>query len=85
MSKIKQMFLVIITLILTGCVTAQIVSFGDGSTGYEIRCSGLQNSIGDCRNKAAEVCGGKYTELSREETGSVLVQAKDRYLTVKCK
>ena len=89
--KITQTVLVIITMILTGCVTAKSVSLGDGSTGYEIRCAGVQHSMGDCRNKAAEVCGGKYTELSREENisnvsmvGNALVAARNRYLTVKC-
>ena len=92
MSKIAQLVLVITTLILKGCVTAKSVSFGDGSNGYEIRCAGVQHTIGDCRNKAAEVCGGMYKELSREQNinnvsmvGNALVPVRNRYLTVKCK
>ena len=92
MSKIAQLVLVITALILTGCVTAKSVSFGDGSTGYEIRCAGVQHTIGDCRNKTAEVCSGKYKELSWEENinnismiGNALLAARNRYLTVKCK
>ena len=53
---------------------------------------GVQHTIGDCRNKAAEVCGGKYKELSREQNinnvsmvGNALVPVRNRYLTVKCK
>ncbi len=41
MSKIAaQTILVNITMILTGCVTTKKVTFGDGSTGYEISCPG---------------------------------------------
>ena len=91
MSKIAQIVLVIFNMILTGCVSAKRISLGDGSTGYEIECSGVQFSMGDCRNKVAEVCGGRYTELSGQEdvrnlsmVGNSLIAVEDRYLTVKC-
>ena len=55
-------------------------------------CRRVQHTIGDCRNKTAEVCSGKYKELSWEENinnismiGNALLAARNRYLTVKCK
>ena len=46
MSKIAQTIIVVITIIFTGCVTTyKTFTFGDGSTGYEIRCAGTSQSL----------------------------------------
>ena len=94
MSKIAQLVLVITTLILTGCVKVKPVSLGDGTNGYEISCPGSARSYADCRNKAAEVCGGKYKELDAEEYTSgayvdynsgMIFQGRKRRITVICR
>jgi len=89
MEKIR---LILISLVLTGCVTATPVSLSDGRKGYEIKCSGTARTYADCRNKASEVCGGRYKELDKEEfsqlipnysTGTYL-QGRQRLMTVVC-
>ena len=93
MSKIAQLVLVITTLILTGCVRVTPVSLGDGRNAYEISCPGGARSYADCRNKAAEICGGKYKELDKDEYSSgvfvdynsgMVFQGRQRRLTVVC-
>ena len=92
MIKIKNIKLLLCTVLLTGCVTAERVSLGDGTTAYEIRCAGTARSYADCRNKAAEICGGKYKEIDKDEynsgivaTGNMLMAARERRMTVVCK
>ena len=94
MSKIAQTILVVITMILTWCVTTKEVKFGDCSTGYEISCP---RSFSRCINKAAWICfgyhykSGKYKELTIEEytdaitpIGGVLVAGRERGLNIIC-
>jgi hypothetical protein len=92
MSKIAQIVLVIITIISTGCVRVTPVSLGDGTNAYELSCPGSARSYADCRNKAAEICGGKYKELDKDEysggafvsnTG-MIINVKQRRMTVVC-
>ncbi len=95
MSKIAQTILVIITMILTGCapfLKVIPVTLGDGTNAYEISCPGAARSYADCRNKAAEICGGKYKELDKDEysggafvsnTG-MIINIKQRRMTVVC-
>ena len=93
MCKITQTVLVIITMILTGCVRVTPVSLGDGRNAYELSCPGGARSYADCRNKAAEVCGGNYRELDKEEFSSLIpnystgtyMQGRSRRMTVVCK
>ena len=94
MSKIAQIVLVIITIISTGCVRVTPVSLGDGTNAYELSCPGSARSYADCRNKAAEICGGKYKELDQEEYSSgafvdpnsgMIFQGRQRRMTVVCK
>ena len=92
MGKIAQIVLVIITIIFTGCVRVTPVSLGDGRNAYELSCPGGARSYADCRNKAAEICGGKYKELDKDEysggafvsnTG-MIINVKQRRMTVVC-
>jgi hypothetical protein len=94
MSKIAQIVLVIITIISTGCVRVTPVSLGDGTNAYELSCPGSARSYADCRNKAAEICGGKYKEVDAEEYSSgafvdsnsgMIFQGRQRRMTVICK
>ena len=94
MGKIAQIVLVIITIIFTGCVRVTPVSLGDGTNAYELSCPGSARSYADCRNKAAEICGGKYKELDKEEYSSgafrdpnsgMIFQGRQRRMTVVCK
>jgi len=58
--------------LLSGCVTAKPITMPDGAAGYEIKCPGTARSIGDCMNKAREVCGGNYKVIDKEETSSLM-------------
>ena len=91
MGKIAQIVLVIITIIFTGCVRVTPVSLGDGTRAYELSCPGSARSFADCRNKAAEICGGKYKELDKDEYSSgvfvdynsgMIFQVRQRRMTV---
>ena len=91
--KKLNFLIIIISIIITGCVTSRPVSLSDGKTGYEISCPGTARSYADCRNKAAEVCGGNYRELDKEEFSSLIpnystgtyMQGRSRKMTVVCK
>ena len=93
MCKMKNIPFFILTIILTGCVRVTPVSLGDGRNAYELSCPGGARSYADCRNKAAEICGGKYKEVDAEEYSSgafvdsnsgMIFQGRQRRLTVVC-
>ena len=81
-------------MILTGCVRVSPVTLGDGKNAYELSCTDSARSYADCRNKAAEICGGKYKELDKDgysigafldyNTGMIF-QGRQRRMTVVCK
>lgn len=48
-----------LALLLTGCVTASPTYGPDGRRAYTIECDGVQHSIGDCYQKAGQLCGAK--------------------------
>ena len=81
-------------MILTRCVRVTPVTLGDGTNAYELSCPGSARSYADCRNKAAEICGGKYKELDKDEYSSgafvdynsgMIFQGRQRRMTVVCK
>jgi hypothetical protein len=80
---------------LSGCVTARPVALPNGTQGYAIQCPGAARDISDCMNKAAEVCGGKYSILDQEGNvvggtatmvgnSAIFVQGIHRTLIVSC-
>jgi hypothetical protein len=87
---------------LAGCVTpisSRPVVLPDGHLGYDVRCNGAHNDIGDCMNEAARVCSGQYhvaTQISEESgvatpptpgpegAGAVIVRGSQRTLIVEC-
>ena len=94
MCKMKNIPFFILTIILTGCVRVTPVTLGDGTNAYELSCRGSGRGMADCRNKAAEICGGKYKELDAEEYSSgawvdpnsgMMFQGRQRRLTVVCR
>ena len=94
MCKMKNIPFFILTIILTGCVRVTPVTLGDGTNAYELSCLGSGRGMADCRNKAAEICGGKYKELDAEEYSSgawvdpnsgMMFQGRQRRLTVVCR
>ena len=64
-----KVFYFSVLFIICGCVhlSYKEVPLPDGSMGYEATCSGHGNTLADCMKEAAEVCGGKYTILNRDE------------------
>lgn len=53
--------------VLIGCATSQEIYLPDGSKGHNISCDGSANSMGNCFQKAGELCGSKgYYIVNRE-------------------
>jgi hypothetical protein len=85
-------------LALAGCVTpisSRPVVLPDGHLGYDVRCNGARNDIGDCMNEAARVCSGQYhvaTQINQDATpapdgdagGAVIVRGSHRSMIVEC-
>lgn len=56
-----------IIAMLVGCALSREMYLPDGSKGYNISCDGSANSMGNCFQKAGELCGSKgYYLLNRE-------------------
>lgn len=70
-------------LLLAGCVVAKPVALPNGSTGYSINCSG-RFDMGDCMNKAAEVCKGPYQMVdgNSEGAGGMMMPAGNGVMAV---
>ena len=49
-----------VLLVLVSCTTSEKVRLPDGSTGYNISCDGMVQSMGDCFAKAGELCPKGY-------------------------
>jgi hypothetical protein len=84
-------------LALAGCVTpisSRPVVLPDGHLGYDVRCNGEGNDIGDCMNEAARVCSGQYhvaaqideaaTPVPGNGGGAVIVRGSHRSMIVEC-
>jgi hypothetical protein len=88
---------------LGGCATpisSRPVVLPDGHLGYDVRCNGSHNDIGDCMNEAARVCSGQYhvaTQINNETPGrptsaapgdpggsAVIVRGSQRTMIVEC-
>jgi hypothetical protein len=83
---------------LSACVTpisSRPVVLPDGHLGYDVRCNGARNDIGDCMNEAARVCSGQYhvaTQINEAATsapagnngGAVIVRGSYRSMIVEC-
>lgn len=68
----RAMFLMAVSVMLTGCAMTSEQYLPDGSKGYGIRCPGAANSINSCFEKAGELCGARgYEVLNRD--GSVIM------------
>lgn len=82
-------------LALASCVSVEPYKTPDGRTAYLIECNGAIQSIAACMNRAAELCGGPYDLLNRQEGGTlygsvddgdgVIGTTKDRTIEVACK
>lgn len=65
----KKIFLVLACLSLTACphAPATPIPAKNGKQAFFIECFGGLNSWTTCYKKANEVCGGKYTVLSKNQ------------------
>ncbi|MBY0484226.1 hypothetical protein [Nitrosomonas sp.] len=62
-----RILLIGIIAMLIGCAMSKEMYLPDGSKGYNISCDGSANSMGNCFQKAGELCGSKgYYLLNRE-------------------
>ena len=62
----KRMILIAALGVLGGCVTAKPTIAPDGKQGFAVSCDGGIHNIGDCYQKAGEVCHGAYDVLGGE-------------------
>lgn len=62
----KALSLLAALLLLSACVHDKAAYLPDGSTGYHISCNGSWFSMGDCINRAGELCKDKgYTVINQ--------------------
>lgn len=48
-----------LAVVMGGCATADEVYMPDGRQGYNISCDGMALSMGDCMQKASDLCGAR--------------------------
>ena len=53
----KKTLILAVLLSLSGCVTDSAAYLPDGTEGHHITCGGAMFSMGDCFQKAGELCG----------------------------
>lgn len=96
--KLATIFAVL-TVVLTGCVTAEPMMLPSGQQGISVQCGGEFLSWPDCYSKATESCPSGYDVVkeSREVAQSAAVFADDdglfgsssddvdRWLLIQCK
>lgn len=66
-------FMMLSALLLAGCVTASQTYAPDGRQAFSISCPGMMRNLGDCYQKAGEVCGAAgYVVLSQDRSTGYL-------------
>lgn len=68
-------------LVLAGCVTSKPVHLPSGAMGYTIHCNSLGKDMGDCYDKASEVCGAPYEVVSQSERSQPFVSGTGGMVT----
>jgi|HubBroStandDraft_1064217.scaffolds.fasta_scaffold156632_1 hypothetical protein len=71
----NRIVLIVLSSIVTGCVTERPVALPNGKQGYAIRCPGAARDISDCMNEAARICAGPYQIVTAngEQVGGAVV------------
>lgn len=84
--------LLIIVLFLTGCVSATKTYTPEGKMGFSISCNGTANNMGDCEQKAGEICGARgYTTYSQTGDSALILTPRfggskiSRSMLIACK
>lgn len=91
----KNIYLAVIALFLSGCAVSKQTYGPDGSTTHSINCSGTALTWGACYEKAGELCGAAgYTVItSSQDQGASAVATNagffassimNRTMMVKC-
>jgi hypothetical protein len=68
----KRTVLLLATVALTGCASAQRASLPGGGQGFMVSCSGIQHTLADCYAEAAKVCPAGYDVATKDLTSTVL-------------
>lgn len=64
---LSRLAAIALVVLLVGCATSREMYLPDGSKGHNISCDGSASSMGNCFQKAGELCGSKgYFVLNRE-------------------
>lgn len=76
--------LLVLSLFLSACTTANKIATPDGGEGFAISCGGTANSWSSCYQKAGDSCGtAGYTIIDRTEGGTL--HTVSRSLIIRCK
>jgi len=61
-----KILILLAAMLAAGCTTVKPVTLSDGSQGHAISCGGTAQSMGDCMEKAGEICGAAgYTVMAQ--------------------
>lgn len=83
--KIKKFFLSsVFVTILSGCASSLPITSPSGKKGHAIDCS--FSSIGDCYEKAGQMCGDKgYKIIDQKNKAEGFLSSANKALVIECK
>jgi hypothetical protein len=65
-TKFVRCVLIVSSIMLSSCITTSDAYMPDGSLGHHITCGGGWFSMGDCIQKAGDICGSSgYTVVDK--------------------
>ena len=69
----KRIILIAALGVLGGCVSAKPTIAPDGRQGFAVSCNGGRHNIGDCYQKAGEMCHGPYDVIAGDSSSGTAV------------
>ena len=69
----KRIILIAVLGVLGGCVSAKPTIAPDGKQGFAVSCNGGLHNIGDCYQKAGEMCHGPYDVIAGDSTSGTVI------------
>ncbi len=84
--------IVLVSLTMVGCASANKITLSSGESGFAINCSGTVVSISKCYEKAGTVCPNGYDIISLYNQSGVmtnvdgnLLNTSDKGMVIQCK
>lgn len=69
----KTIVMVVAMCALAGCVTAKPTIAPDGKQGFAVSCNGGLHNLGDCYQKAGEMCHGAYDVIAGDSSSGTVI------------